>query len=97
LSFKSDKEWFSIDLWENQCCALKKTYQFILFKTKLCEAFECSEDGYSHIWKELLKFPLNKMKFFPKAKFMNIWENLTFSQQSELFSKYGQKQCKPQI
>ena len=43
------------------------------------EAFECPLDGYSNIWNELLKFPVNKMKFFPKAKFMNIWESLTKS------------------
>lgn len=61
------------------------------------EAFECPEDGYSKIWKELLKFPVNKMIFFPKTKFMNIWEKLTWSQKQEVFMKLGKKQNKPCI
>lgn len=88
-TFKSDKEWVSIDHWDIQGCILKKTYQVSLFKQKIYESFENPEDGYSLVWKELLKFPVNKMKFFPTAKYLQIWESLTNSQQQEVFAKFG--------
>lgn len=46
---------------------------------KMFESFECPFDGYSLIWNELLKFPADKMEFFPQSKFMHIWETLTHS------------------
>ena len=70
----------SIDHWELQGAALKQTYQYSLFRQKMCESFENPEDGFSMVWKALLKFPINKMKFFPTSKFMQIWDSLTQSQ-----------------
>jgi hypothetical protein len=66
-------------MWDTQGDLLRKTYQFSLFMQKMYESFEDSEDGYQFIWELLLKFPVNKMKFFPTNKFMQIWENLTQS------------------
>lgn len=67
--FKSDKEWLSIEQWDSQSSQLSITYQFLLFKVKMYETFECIEDGHSNVWHCLLKFPTNKMKFFPLTKF----------------------------
>eukprot|EP00347_Sterkiella_histriomuscorum_P015495 403356815 len=64
---------------------------------KLIETFECPEDGYSLMWKELLKFPGDQELFFPNSKFMHIWETLTVRQQEEQFMKLGQKQNRPWI
>ena len=94
--FKSEQDWFNLDQWDTyHAKELKKTYQYVLFKIKLYEAFDCPEEGYSKIWKELLKFPAHKMIYFPKTKFMNIWESLTMSQKAEIFSMLGQSQELP--
>ncbi|CDW84178.1 UNKNOWN [Stylonychia lemnae] len=93
--FKNDKEWFNIEFWDSNANTLKRTYQYILFRQKLFESFEGLEDAYTSIWKILLKFPTNKMQFFPILKFQQIWESLSQSQQLELFTKLGQKQDRP--
>ena len=61
------------------------------------ETFECPYDGYSLIWNELLKFPPNKMEFFPQSKFLHIWGTLTYTQQLEKFTQLRTKIYKPQI
>jgi hypothetical protein len=44
---------------------------------KLYENFETYEDGSSKMFYDLIKFPEDKMQFFPKTKYMQIWENLS--------------------
>jgi hypothetical protein len=43
--FKSDRDWFSINDWYSTsdnlaCCKLRRTQQYVTFKTKLFESFE---------------------------------------------------------
>jgi len=34
-------------------------------------------------------YPSDAMQMFPYAKFLGIWDNLTWSQQEEWFSRFG--------
>lgn len=60
------------------------------FKTKLIEAFEGLEDAHSLIWVELFTYYRGDMNLFPVKKYVDIWENLTVSQQDEWFAHHGQ-------
>ena len=91
--FKSERDWVSLDQWESQAPALYQTPQFLAFKMKAFETFECYEDAFSLIWGCLLEFP--RSRFFPVQKFQLIWDSLTQTQQQELFSKLGQRQDRP--
>lgn len=36
------------------------------------------------------------MRLFPYARFLGIWDSLTWSQQEDWFQRFGQKQSTPQ-
>jgi hypothetical protein len=95
-AFRHEREWFSVADWHSQNdplnpLKLRRSSQYVIFKTKLFEAFESSiDDGHSLIWLELFKYYHGDFRLFPQVKFLNIWERLTSSQQDEWFARYGQ-------
>ena len=82
--FKAEKDWLSINDWYSTvddlaCCKLRRTYQYVTFKMKLFETFECMDDAHSLIWVELYRYYTGDMRLFPTKKYVDIWEFLTVS------------------
>jgi hypothetical protein len=58
-AFRSEAEWFSVSEWfspgTNTCLKLRRSHQYVTFKTKIIEQFENVEDAYTLLWVELFK------------------------------------------
>jgi hypothetical protein len=89
-AFRSENEWFSVSEWfgsdSNTCQKLRRSHQYVTFKTKLIEQFENVEDAYALLWLELFKkYPAEQpraFRLFPQLKFLHIWESFTSVQQN---------------
>jgi hypothetical protein len=82
--FRTPTDWFSVNEWNgDNASKLRRTYQYVTFKTKLFETFEsfggATEDAYSLIWLELFKYYRGDMRLFPTKKYIDIWESLTIT------------------
>jgi hypothetical protein len=58
-AFRSEAEFFSVSEWfgsnSNTSLKLRRSHQYVTFKTKLIEQFEYAEDAYALLWLELFK------------------------------------------
>ena len=54
-----------IEGWDSKQQQIKASYQFILFKLKVYEMFECADYAAEKVFFDLMRYPNSQWRFFP--------------------------------